>query len=1140
MPDFVHLHNHSDYSLLDGASPLSRMVKKAKTLGMKHLALTDHGNLFGALKFYKACQTSEIHPIIGCEFYLAPDSRLKKTGSEQGNRYHHLIALAKNKTGYKNLIALSSLAYTEGFYYKPRIDDQVLAEHAEGLIGSSSCLAGEIPRLILQGDEEGAYKKACYYGDLFGKDNFYLELQDHGLKEQAVVNKALVDISRRSGLPLIATNDNHYLDREDANAQDILICIGTNKKKLERERMRFQTDQFYMKSPEEMNALFSEIPEALRNTLAIAERCDLTIDLPGPLLPDYEIPEGFSSPDEYLKHLTLRGLDDRYPGYSEAIANRAEYELSVITSMGFTGYFLIVWDFIHWAHQQHIPVGPGRGSGAGSIVAYALKITDIDPLKYSLLFERFLNPERVSMPDFDIDFCYEGRGQVIDYVTSKYGTDKVGQIITFGTLKSRAVLRDVARVLDLPYAESDSIAKLVPGGIKVTLKDALAQEPKLEEIRKQGGVHEELIDTALRLEGLHRHASTHAAGIVIARTALTDYVPLYRDPKTGSISTQYTMDLLEECGLVKMDFLGLKTLTLIKHTEDLIKKVDPHFDIDKIPEDDKKTFAMLGEGSSTCVFQFESTGMQAVLKKAKPESIEDLIALNALYRPGPMDNIDQFCRAKSGREPINYLLPALEPVLKETYGVIVYQEQVMEIARIVGGYTLGQADILRRAMGKKKEEVMTEEKLRFIEGAIKGGYNIKDAEAIFDLLVPFAGYGFNKSHAAAYSVLAYKTAFLKANYPAEFMAANLTNEINDTEKLREYINEATRMNLKVMPPDINLSEKTFTVNRGNIVYGLIGIKNVGGAAVDAIITERNTAGPFESPVDFLMRVDGKTVNRKVLETLIQTGVFDQFGTPRAMLMYNLDRVLEFVSRSKEFRQYGQASLFDGAEEPVDASPVLEPVTEWPERELLKFEKEMLGFYVSGHPMDAYRSIWEKVRNIDFQNPERSTRGKTYTTLGIITSLREIQTKKGPLMAFLRLEDYTGSMEIVFFPEIWEQYRTKLQADDIIAIRGTLDDRRGTNQLIVEEVMSPEELDCREALEVHIEFENGRYEEDELVALRSLCMDYPGNCRVFLHLPENGNNGRCIIKASDQITTTWNKSLEAELRHLPFVREVWKE
>jgi len=1138
--DFVHLHNHSDFSLLDGASSIPTMIRKVSDLGMKHLAITDHGNLFGALKFYKACIKAGIHPVIGCEFYLAPDSRHKKSGSEGGNRNFHLIALAENEAGYHNLIKLSSLAYTEGFYYKPRIDDEILAKHSEGLICSTSCLAGEIPQLILRGEEETAYKKACYYGELFDKEHFYLELQDHGIKEQAIVNKTLVEFSKRAGLPLIATNDNHYIDREDANAQDILICIGTNKKKLERDRMRFKTDQFYIKTAEEMTSLFGEIPEALSNTLRIAEMCTLEIKLPGPHLPDYEIPGEFSSPDEYLRHLTFTGLERRYPGYGEDIRKRAEYELSIITSMGFTGYFLIVWDFIHWAQQHGIPVGPGRGSGAGSIVAYSLRITDIDPLKYSLLFERFLNPDRVSMPDFDIDFCFEGRQQVIEYVTAKYGADKVGQIITFGTLKPRAVLRDVARVLDLPYAESDSIAKLVPPGPKVTLKAALAQEPKLQEIQKKGGVYEELIDTALRLEGLSRHASTHAAGIVIGRTELTDYVPLYRDPKTGSVSTQYTMDLLEECGLVKMDFLGLKTLTLIKNTENLIKKSDPSFDIEHIPEDDTATFDLLGEGRSTCVFQFESQGMQAVLKKAKPESIEDLIALNALYRPGPMDNIDQFCQAKSGKIPIRYPLPSLEPVLRETYGVIVYQEQVMEIAQIVGGYSLGQADILRRAMGKKKEKVMAEEKIRFVEGAMKLGYGIRDAEAIFDLLIPFAGYGFNKSHAAAYSVLAYKTAFLKANYPAEFMAANLTNEINDTDKLRNYIHEANRMGIRVMPPDIHLSEKYFTVNEGNIIYGLIGIKNVGGAAVDAITAERDRNGPFDSFSDFLYRNDLKTVNRKVIETLIQTGVFDRFKISRAMLMYNLDTILESVARKKEYEQYGQTSLFDGADEDRVDEPLLEHVDEWPEIELLNFEKEMLGFYVSGHPLDAYRGVWEKAQTIDFQKPERCVQGKKYTLLGMVSSIREIQTKKGSLMAFIQVEDFTGSMEAVFFPETWEKHKYRVQPDAVIGLIGSMDNRRGTGQILVEDVLSPKELDARETREVHLELQHGIMDEEDLVAIRNLCMDHQGSCQVYLHLPELNNGGRRIIKASNQIRVAWSKDLASDLMELPCIREVWKE
>jgi len=1138
MPDFVHLHNHSDYSLLDGASSIKSLVERAASFGMKHLALTDHGNMFGALKFYKECKAKGINPIIGCEFYMTPGSRFERTGTETGNRYNHFILLAKDQTGYHNLIRLTSLAYTEGFYYKPRIDEELLQANHEGLIASSACLAGSIPQLITHEQEQEALKRAGYYRDLFGEGNFYLELQDHGIEDQRIVNRGLLDIAKKTGIPLLATNDIHYTNAADANAQDVLLCIGTNKKRNEKERLRFGGPEFYMKSPEQMWKLFDWAPEALTNTLAVAERCNLTIDLPGPMLPDYAIPPEFRTPADYLRAITYKGLSERYPNAALEIRERADYELSVIIEMGFTGYFLIVWDFIHWAQEHGIPVGPGRGSGAGSIVAYSLKITDIDPLKYGLLFERFLNPERVSMPDFDIDFCFERRQEVIDYVTRKYGTDRVGQIITFGTLKSKAVIRDVARALDLPYAEADTIAKLVPPGLKMTLDQALQIEPRLAEIRSKGGVYEELIETSRRLEGLSRHASTHAAGIVIGKEPLTNYVPLYRDPKTGTISTQYTMDQLEECGLVKMDFLGLSTLTLIKNTVDLIRRRGIDFDIDAIPEDDPATFALLGEGKSTCVFQFESSGMQGILKRAKPSSIADLIALNALYRPGPMANIDQFVNAKSGKVPITYPLPALEGLLKETYGVIVYQEQVMEIARTVGGYTLGEADILRRAMGKKKAEVMEQEKARFIEGGVKGGYTRKQAEEIFEMLIPFAGYGFNKSHAAAYSVLAYKTAYLKANFPAEFMAANLTNEIGTPDKLALYITETREMGIEVLPPDINLSENRFSVSDGRVVYGLIGIKNVGDGAVEEILRARHEGHQFTSFIDFLEKVDLHVVNRKVVESLIQSGLFDRMGTGRATLMHNLERALEFVNRKKESTAFGQTSLFDMLSDLPAEEFAFEQVPEWPEIQRLQYEKEHLGFFVSGHPLDKYRAIWQERATLKLGSLDRVSPERNYAVLGMVTALRTIMTKKGEPMAFAVLEDYSGSVELIFFPEAWKSCGPAMKEDAVVALFGKVDLSRGEPKLIVDRIVNPEDLPSVQPTEIHIRLSD-ELDDEELYALRSMLVDNSGQCAVYLHL--NGTVGpEAVIRASAQLTVAPNRKLLEAIKGHPRVAEVWNE
>ncbi len=1113
------------------------MVAKAQALGMKHVGLTDHGNMFGALRFYEACRAAGINPVIGCELYVSPGSRFIKSGAETGNKYYHLVLLAKSERGYKNLIELCSAGYTEGFYYKPRVDDELLAQFSEDLIASSACIAGEIPALIISGKPEKAEEKALFYRDLFGEGNFYLELQDHGIKEQKIANKGIIEISKKTGIPLIATNDSHYIDKQDANAQDILLCIGTGRHKNDEKRMRFSGDEFYFKSQEEMALIFPEIPEAISNTVRLAEKCNIEIKYPGPLLPVYDIPPPYTGPGDYLRGLTYEGLEERYPGFGEDIRERADFELDIIISMDFPSYFLIVWDFIHWARQHDIPVGPGRGSGAGSIVAYALKITDIDPLKYNLLFERFLNPERVSMPDFDIDFCYERRQEVINYVTEKYGKEKVGQIITFGTLKTKAVLKDVARVLEIPFSESDTISKLVPVEAKMTVDKAIEMEPDLKQFAERGGAFNELFDTARRLEGLSRHASTHAAGIVIGKTKLTDYVPLYRD-KTGAISTQYTMEQLEPCGLVKMDFLGLKTLTLIRNTEKLIRKKFADFSIENIPEDDEKTFKMLGEGKSTCIFQFESSGMQGILKQAKPGSIEDLIALNALYRPGPMQYIPQFIDSKSGKMAIKYPDPSLEEVLKPTYGVIVYQEQVMTVAQIIGGFSLGKADILRRAMGKKKVKEMEKMKIEFIEGAVTQGFDKKHADEIFELLVPFAGYGFNKSHAAAYSVLAYQTAYLKANFPPEFMAANLTNEINSPDKLAEYISEAQEMGIEMLPPNMNLSEKTFTVVDEKIVYGLIGIKNVGEAAVIEILEKRDKDGEFTSFIDFAERVDLKTVNRKVIETSIQTGLFDSLGLNRASLIHNLEKILEFVGQTKADQGVGQVSLFEAPEHQEFHSIELEQIEEWPQKELLKFEKDFLGFYFSGHPMDKYRKLWEKATNIDLSNPDRSTNKKKYQLIGMIKSVRSLITKKGDKMAFAILEDYRGSIEAVIFPKTYAEIDSMINVDEVLGFEGKFDNSRGKPSLQLERIVKPEEFENNTIKEFHIRLNGKTGNEEELYELRNTLQHHSGESPVFFHLQKHDRE--IIIKASNQILVDPNNLLFETIKSKPEVSDAWKE
>ncbi len=963
--NFVHLHNHTDYSLLDGAAQIPAYIAKAKELGMKALAITDHGNMYGAVTFYEACRKAGIKPIIGCEFYVNPKPRSDQNPTTSGNRYNHLILLAITDAGYHELMELNSIAFTEGFYYKPRIDDETLASHCSNLICLSACLAGELLQLLPQGNYDEAKRRALWFKDLFG-DRYYIELQDHGLEEQKQTNPLLVKLAREIDVPLVCTNDIHYINRSDANAHDTLLCIGTNAKKSDQHRMRFTGDNFYFKTEEEMREIFSWIPEACDNTVKIADRINLEIKFPGPQLPEFEVPEGFADTKEYLIHLAYEGCEKRYGTITEELKTRLDYELKTITELDFQGYFLIVRDYIIWAKNHNIPVGPGRGSGAGSLVAYSINITDVDPIKYDLLFERFLNRERVTLPDFDVDFCFEGRGDVIKYVTEHYGQDRVGQISTFGTLKAKAVVKDVARVLDISFEESNNICKYIPDEPKMTLKKAFEQEEKLREIRARGGVYEELFDTAERLEGGARHTSLHAAGVVIGRTPLINYVPLTFDPKTKGVATQYTMGQLEQCGLVKMDFLGLKTLTLIKHAVELIHKKDPSFDISKIDENDEKTFTMLQNGDSACVFQFESPGMQRILKEAHPNNIEDLVALNALYRPGPMAYIDQYVRCKTGVEPIHYPDPELEPILKKTYGVIIYQEQVMQIAQVIAGYTLGQADILRRLMSKKKVEKLAEEKVKFIDGAVKLGRDPKHAQDIFELLEPFASYGFNKSHAVAYSVVAYQTAYLKANWPEEFLAANLTNEMNNPDKYREYLALADTMGIKILPPDINISDKHFNVADGNIVYGLAGIKNVGEAVTEVIVKEREKNGKYESFMDFLSRQDSGIINAKLLESLIKAGAFDSLGEDRATLMGNLEAAVAFDKAQRETTAYGQISLFDDEAELGEFE--MKKCESWSVMEKLEMEKEFLGFYVSGHPLDKYKEDVERCRGVAISKP----------------------------------------------------------------------------------------------------------------------------------------------------------------------------
>lgn len=1150
MSNFVHLHNHSDYSLLDGACRIGDYVSKASKLGMKHIGLTDHGNLFGALKFEQACHKANINPVVGSEVYVAPGSRFKKP--KEGYKNFHMVLYAKNEQGYRNLMLLTTKGYTEGFYYKPRIDDELLEQYHEGLMASSACLAGEIPRAILGGNMEEAKRKALYYQNLFGEGNYWLEVMNHGMEEEEIVRRGIRQLGEETGIPIIATNDIHFLEKDHANAHDILICISTGKVQSDTKRLKTENPEFYFKTDEQMRDLFPDFPDAIENTVKLAEKCDLTIPQPGPQLPYYTIPEDFASPEIYLEHLTKQGLQVRYPEEFESkdssdkwnnLVERTDYELQVIFKMNYAGYFLIVWDFIDWARRQGISVGPGRGSGAGSIVAYALKITDVDPIKYKLLFERFLNPERISMPDFDIDFCFERRGEVIDYVRNKYGEENVSGICTFGTLKTKAVLKDVARVLDMPFSESNAITALIPEvkpPEKIDVRQALDKVPSLLNFYERGGIYKTLFDTSMILEGMNRHVSTHACGIIIGRSTLTDYIPLYKDQKTGDTISAYSMDIIESCGLVKMDFLGLKTLTLLQNCEKLIQKNFPDFDMEKIPEYDKATFDMLSEGHSEAVFQFESPGMQKNLRAAKPDSLEDLIALNALYRPGPMDNIPTFIQAKKNPEKIDYHHPDLEEVLKATYGVIVYQEQVMEVAQIIGGFNLGKADILRRAMGKKKEAEMARMEVEFLDGARKKGYSENLARKIYELLKPFASYGFNRSHAVAYAILGYKTAYCKVKYPAEFWASNLTNEIKETDTLKKYLGFARSSGVPIMPPDINLSEKVFTVSEGKIIYGLMGIKGMGEAAAEAIIKARMERGEFTGFIDFLEKVDLKTLNRKVLETTIKAGLFDSSESHnRPTLLKNLETTLKRVQKKKDYEVIGQPSLFDDEEEAIEIGFQWQIEEDWPDIDKLRAEKEIIGFYVSGHPVEKHKDIKDHCTTVKLNAIDQISSQKKHTVLGMLKNIRTFQTKKGDTMASAELEDEQGSIKLTLFSRIYEKFGYMLEEEAIVGITGQFELDRDVPQIKVSEVKRPEDLkEIVSVPDIHVELIDCDMNEETVIDLRSFFQDMPGPANLFLHVTENGH--KSLIQASPQLNLAVDDSTLKTIRSNALVNDAWKE
>jgi len=1037
--NFVHLHCHTEFSLLDGAARISKLVKRAADLKMPALAITDHGTMFGVIDFYRAAKEAGIKPIIGCEVYMSTRTRFHKEARVDDSQYH-LVLLAENDTGYLNLMKLVSAAYIEGFYYKPRIDRELLEECSEGLIALSACLAGEIPTLIINGQLEKARGAACYFRDLFGKNNFFLELHDHGIAEQRTVNRALVQISQEENIPLVASNDVHYMMKNDAEVHDVLLCIQTGKTVDETERMKFESQEFYLKNAEEMAALFSDYPEAITNSLLIAERCNVEKDFTRRHLPEYALPEGVD-PDEYLKELCYSGMQARYPEISSNIKERLEYELNVIRQMGFSNYFLIVWDLIDYAKKNQVIVGPGRGSAAGSLVAYCLGITNIEPLQYGLLFERFLNPERISMPDIDIDFCDDKRDKVLTYVCEKYGQERVAQIITFGTMAARAAVRDVGRALAIPYAEVDKIAKLIPMEPKMTIARALEQSKELKMLYREEG-YRKLLDTSMAVEGMPRHASTHAAGVVIAREPLVNYVPLYK-ASDSAIVTQFPMMTLEDLGLLKMDFLGLKTLSIIGEALENIKKCHGiTINIEDIPLDDSATYELLTHGETTGTFQLESSGMRSVLRELMPNKFEDIIAVVALYRPGPMDQIPTFVKSKHGLKKIKYAHPILEPILNETYGVIVYQEQIMEIAARMAGFTLGQADLLRRAIGKKKKDILDEQQELFVQGCIKNGYSKELANEIYDLILKFASYGFNKSHAAAYALIAYQTAYLKANYPVEYMAAIMTVYYSNSDKVALYIADCRRMGIEILPPDINESETHFTViSKDRIRFGLAAVKNVGLGAIESIIRAR-AEKPFLSLCDFASRVDMRQCNRKVFESLIKCGAFDSLGGHRAQYLSIMDDVLARGQCVQRERENGQMSMFSLMESSVqeelltDNLPGIEPFSD---KERLSLEKEMLGLFISGHPLEPYRELLDAMPNL-VKCAELGEAGDNHQVKvgGIVVATRKFYTKKNKQMAFVKLEDLTGSVELVIFPELFERQSALLEEDNLLLIEGRTD------------------------------------------------------------------------------------------------------
>jgi DNA polymerase-3 subunit alpha len=1142
--DFVHLHVHTSYSLLDGACRVKDLTELAAKMHFPALAITDHGAMFGVVDFYQNALKSGIKPIIGQEFYVAPGSRTERQADVDGEVAYHVVLLARDLVGYHNLVKLSSESYLSGFYYRPRIDREILEQHSEGLIALSACLKGEVSRRLIKGNEKEAVDTAAWYRDVF-KDAYYLEIQKNGLDEQSRANEGLISISKDLGIPTVATNDVHYLRKEDQRMHEVLLCIQTGKTINDEDRMRMDAQELYLKSAEEMAARFQDLPEALANTLEVAERCNLEIPLGKTHLPHFPVPDDMT-PQAYLASKVREGFEKRmekvltrYPEEEREDVHtryktRLGKELETITEMGFPGYFLIVWDFIKHAREQGITVGPGRGSAAGSLASYSLGITDIDPIEYGLLFERFLNPERISLPDIDVDFCMDRRDEVLRYVAEKYGEDRVAQIITFGTMAARGAIRDMGRALDMNYAEVDRIAKMVPEILGITLNKALEQEPQLREAMKKDKRVADLIELAQKIEGLHRHASTHAAGVVISDKPLNEHVPLFKSTKGDEILTQFAMGDLEKIGLVKFDFLGLRTLTLIDNALNLAnrrleKAGQPTISLEGLDLEDETTYGLLSRGDTEGVFQLESSGMKDLLIKMKPNSFEDLIALVALYRPGPLGSgmVTDFINRKKGRQDISYELPQLKDILEETYGVIVYQEQVMQIASEIAGYNLGEADLLRRAMGKKEPEVMEKQWERFYEGAKRKKIPRAKARKIFDTMVYFAGYGFNKSHSAAYALISFRTAYLKAHFPEEFMAALLTSEMDNSDKVTQHIGVCREMGINLLPPDINESEIPFTVVEEGIRFGLGAVKNVGIGALDEILGQRESeGGPFGSIEDFCSRVDLRKVNRRVVESLIKSGAFDGLGGHRAQNLAALDGSMERGQKAQKDRANGQISMFGGAIN-TELSELLPDVEPWKEHQRLGYEKESLGFYISGHPLDKYRTDLDRYTTTDLGRLNELADGQEVRVAGIKQSLKEINTKKGERMAFLTLEDLHGNAELIIFADVFKESSGILSSDHPILVQGVVDANGEKPKIKAQKIDLLEDYQKKMTKVVQINLTTLGLSKDDLDALKSILLRYKGDCAVKIKLiiPTKSET---IIQAGDELRVESSEEMIREI------------